>query len=241
MKETKIINKPQAKKTKASDVIILAIFAFLSLQIVPILNYVIVWTPLIDTVKLDDRLWTVILHLISEAVWVGLGFWLVHLSRTECGFNIEFKAKAPSAVKLIIAAAISVVFTACMLIFAGGFSIPYEIKGAVDLICTVEYYIFLIVNAAVFVAVMVFGQKFGDVLWRESNIPWGGIVLGVGMAISNLIGGFSNMTEGDSVWMVLLSAAVVFVYAAIYGVIFVLAEKKPLYALPFVALIFALL
>lgn len=228
-------------KTKASDVIILAFFAYLTIQIYGIVNYLIVWTPLIDTVKLDNRLWTVIMHVICMALWAAIALWLMHMSQIDCDFPVKLKDKAPSKARLGIAAAIAVIFSALMLIFAGGFSLPYKINGIVDLLCTVEYYIFLIANSALFVLVMVFGQKFGDVAFGENNIPYGGIVLGVGMALTNLISGFSSMGENGSVWTVLVSALAVFIYAMIYGIIFVVNEKKPLYALPFVAFIFILL
>ena len=237
MKDTKTVKN----KTKASDIIILALIAYLALQIHPIVNYLIVWTPLIDTVKLDNRLWTVIMHVICMAAWAGIALWLLHLSRTECHYPISLKDKAPSAARLCIAAAVAVAFSAAMLIFAGGFVLPYEIGGFTDVLCTAEYYIFLVANSAVFVLIMIFGQKFGDLAFGESNIPWGGIILGIGMAVTNLISGFSSMGEGGSAWAVLVSALVVFVYALVYGAIFVITEKKPLYALPFVALIFVLL
>ena len=233
--------KTEKKVTKASDVIILAVLAYLSLQIQPIVNYLIVWTPLIDTVKLDDRLWTVIMHVICVLVWVGVAFWLANLSRIDCAFPIKLKEKAPNRARLVIAGAIAVVFSAAMIIFAGGFSVPYKINGLVDFLCTVEYYLFLLVNAAVFVLVMIFGQKFGDLAFGKEHIPFGGIVLGIGMAATNIINGISKMGDDGSIWMVLISAAVVFVYAMIYGTIFVVTEKKPLYAFPFVALIFVLL
>lgn len=236
MKDT----KPKQIKTKASDVIILAVLAYLALQIQPLVNYLIVWTPLIDTFRLNDKIWTLIMHVVCMAAWVGVAWWLMHMSKVECGYNVIERTKAPSKTRLIIAAAISVAVSAAMIIFAGGFSVPYAIKGIGDLLYTVEYYIFLLVNAAMFVLVMAFGQKFGDVAFGESYIPYGGIMLGLGMALTNIISGFSAGMNAD-IWDVLLSAAIVFVYAVVYGAIYVITEKKPLYAFPFVALIFVLI
>ena len=233
--------KPKNKKTKASDIIILALFAFLSLQILPIANYLIVWTPLIDKVKLDDRLWTVIMHAVCVGLWIALALWLAKLSKKECNFPIVLKESAPSLARLGLATAVTVVFSALMIIFAGGFSLPYEPKGAVNILCIAEQYIFLAFNAAVFVLVMIFGQKFGDLAFKKKNIPWGGMVLGVGMAVTNLISGLPSIGEEGAVWSVLISAVAVFLYATVYGVIFVITEKKPLYAWPFVAIIFILL
>lgn len=236
MKDT----KPKQIKTLASDMIILAALAYLALQIQPLVNYIIVWTPLIDTVRLNDKIWTLIMHVVCMAAWGGIALLLMHMSRVDCGYKVIEGAKAPSRIRLIVAAAISVAVSAAMIIFAGGFSIPYAINGIGDLLYTVEYYIFLIVNAAMFVLVMAFGQKFGDLAFGESCIPYGGIVLGLGMALTNIISGFSagvDVNAGD----VLLSAAIVFVYALVYGAVYVITEKKPLYALPFVALIFVLI
>lgn len=228
-------------KTKASDMLILAIFAYLALQIQPLVRYAIVMTPLIDKVPLGDKLWTLILNVVCVACWFLLSLWFMKLSRLECGYDVTAREARPSKVRLLIAAGISVAFIAAMLIFAGGFSFPYAVKGVTDLLYTAAYYVFLIVNAAMFVLVIAFGQRFGDIAFGGKYIPWGGIVLGVCMAVSNLISGFSSLGEGGSPWMVLLSAAVVLVYAIIYGAVYLTVEKKPLYALPFVAFIFVLL
>ena len=237
-------NKPlnsQKTKTKASDMLILVILSYLSLQIQPLVNYLIVWTPLIDNLPLRDKLWTLILNLVCILAWVGLAAWFMKLSRTECDYNVTEKCERPSNVRLYIAAGISVVFTALMVIFAGGISLPYQIGGVMDVVYTLAYYVFLIFNAAMFVLVIAFGQKMGDVAFGDRNIPWGGIALGTCMAVSNIVSGISQIGEKVTLWMVLLSALVVLAYALIYGAIYVAVGKKPIYALPFVAFIFILL
>jgi len=220
--------------------LILAIFAFLSLRIQPLFTYIIEMTPLIDNLPLNDKIWTLILNLACVGAWYGLGVWFMWLSRTECDYDVMKKSKRPSNLRLGIAAAISGIFVSLMIIFAGGFSFPYKILNLLDVVYTVFYYFFIAVNAAMIVLVITFGQKFGDLAFGGKTIPWGGIVLGAGLALTNLIMGFTYL-DGGSPWEVVLSAAIVFAYALIYGAIYVVLEKKPIFAYPFVAFIFILL
>ena len=234
-------DKTQKKiKTKASDMLVLAILAYLALQVQPVIKYLIVMTPLIDNLPLNDKLWTLILNTLCVAAWFGLGFWFVRMSKNECGYQVIRKEDRPSTVRLCVAGAVAVAFIAPMLIFAGGFLFPYKIQSVLDVLYTAAYYVFLVANAGMMVLVVAFGQKFGDIAFGGRLIPWGGITLGAFMAVTNLISGFSSL-DGGSPWGVLVSAAVVFAYALVYGVIYIAVERKPLYALPFVAFIFVLI
>ena len=62
-------NKVKAKKIKASDMLFLAVIAYLCQLVEPIIHYVIKWTPLIDNVPLGDKWWTLILRVLCCAVW----------------------------------------------------------------------------------------------------------------------------------------------------------------------------
>ena len=234
-------SKPENKsssKGKASDLLIIALFAFLSLLIQPIVEYFIVWTPIIDNVPLGNHVWTLIMNLICIAAWLGIGFWLTRLAKKECGYDIFQKTSPPSAKRLLIALGIAAVFVAVMYILGGGLSLPYTIGGFTDVLLTVVYYLFQIAHASVLVLVIATAQRAIDTVKPCRFIPFGGIALGVCMAISNLISGFS--ANGEPL-MVLLSAAVVFVCALFYGAVYVAADKKPLYAAPIIIVMYVLI
>ena len=227
-------NAPQAK---TSDLLIIALLAYLALLVQPIAEYIIVWTPLIDDLPLGDDIWTLIMNLICISAWAGIGLWLVRLSKKECGFDIFQKTTPLSTPRLLISLGIAAVFAVIMLLL-GGLSFPYTICGFTDVILTIVYYLFRIAHASILVLVIVTAQRGLDIAKPNQYIPFGGIALGTGMAISNLISGFSS--NGEPI-MVLISAAVVFVCALFYGAVYVAAEKKPLYAAPIIILMYVLI
>lgn len=225
-------------KGKASDLLIISLFAFLSLLIQPVVEYFIVWTPLIDNIQLGNQIWTLIMNLICIAAWIGIGYWLTRLAKKECGYDVFQKPSPLSTPRLLIALGIAAVFVAVMCILGGGLSLPYAIGGFTDILITIVYYLFQIAHASVLVLVIATAQRAFDMTREIKYLPLGGAALGVCMAVLNLISGFS--ANGEPL-MVLLSAAVVFVCALFYGAVYVAADKKLAYAAPIIVIMYVLI
>ena len=228
-------------KTKASDLFILSLFAYLTLLVQPVVNYLIVWTPLIDNLPLGDKLWTLIMNIVCIIAWALLGYWLISLGKKECGYDVFEKCTPPGKMNIIAAAAVAVAFVGLMLLLGGGFYLPYGSEGCMGVVYTPVYYVFQIFHACVLTMVIAFGHKAGDVAFGERRFPYGGAVLGICMAVYNLISGFSSVGSGAAPVDVLISAAVVLCCALVYGTVYLLIGKKPIYAAPVIAIMFLLI
>lgn len=235
----------KAVKTKASDMFILVLFAYLTLLVQPIVQYIIQWTPIIDRIPLGDALWSLIMHVVCIAAWTGLALWLMKLSRKECGYEVLEKTEKPEPWRLATAGGIAALFVAASVIvdiFIGEeFSLPIAVGGAFDVLRLAVYYIFLAFNVGMFILVIAFGQKACEVATGKRRVPWGGIVLGACLTISKLISGFMNMTSAEDIPWIILSAVVSLVCAVLYGTVYKVLGNRTLYAAPFIIIMYIML
>ena len=220
------------KKTNASDMLFLAVMAYLCLLIEPVLHYLIVWTPLIDYVPIGDMWWTLILRVSCCALWTVAALIVIKCSR-GCGFDPVGDTKNVTKLQWAMLGGCALLFTVLIVVLDGG--IKETVDRLIDdgnLVYIVSRLIFEAFQVAVMVLVLSLGQKWGDLLLKKENkyIPFGGIVLGVCMMLMNLItGGFS------------IVALMVLGIQLFNGMVFLLAGKKALIAAPFIYFVFVIM
>ncbi len=224
--------KTKAKKIKASDMLFLAIIAYLCQLAEPVLKSLIIDTPVIDYIPLGNTVWTLILRALCCVIW-ALALGLIIKSSKNCGFNPLKTEGKLSGVQWLLTIVGALIFISVLIALDGSIKAVFErFSNIGNFIETVTYFIFLAFQVALIVITLALGQKFGDLVFTKGNkfVPYGGIVLGVCMMVTNLItGGLS------------LNAVLVFGIQLIYGMIFVFSGKKSLIAAPFIYLMFVML
>ena len=222
-------------KTKASDMLVLAIIAYLLTIILPMLGAM---------VNANSLTANIVVHVISIAAWI-VGSWaLTYTSKKECGFDVFSKEEKPSKLNWILVSAATVVFLVYFLIIDNGYNYFVSmLKSLYTPLISYRFFAAYVVNAVqavVITFIIAFAQKMGDIAFGHGKyIPYGGIFLGLCWAIANIVTSLSGISEGIMYLPdVLLYALVTMVYGIIFGVLHVLAGNKTRYALPFIALAF---
>jgi hypothetical protein len=222
-------------KTKASDMLVLAIIAYLLTIILPMLGAVI---------NVNSLTSNIVVHIICVAAWI-LGTWaLANTSKKECGFDVLSKEEKPSKLNWILVSAGTLAFLVYCLIIDNGFDyIVANFNALHNPLLKYRFfsaYVIYAVQAIVITLIIAFAQKMGDSAFGLGKyIPYGGIFLGLCWAIANIVTSLSGISEGIMYLPdVLLSALTTMVYGIIFGVLHVLAGNKTRYALPFIALAF---
>jgi len=115
--------------------------------------------------------------------------------------------------RLLIAVALAILGIVTEMILEGRFKPVYEFEklAFVEFIFQYVYYLF---EVAIFILIIIFGQKFGEMIFRNTKIPWGGFML------SLTWGGVHFFTQGIETGIALL------IYAVLYGTIYLLVKKN---------------
>lgn len=220
-------------KIKASDMFVLAILSYLLTLIAPFLG---------NFANPNSLASTLIIRAICIAAWIFGAWGLVHTSKKECGYNVIDKSDKPTALQWILTAAVTVVFVVYCVIDGSVETLTAikTLKSVSDYVLFITYYVLNAVQALVITLVVVFAQKACDKAFGLGKyVPWGGIALGLCWAVASLIGSTDLIipTLGN----VLIPALWSLAYGIVFGVIYLLSGKKPIYALPFMAVAFILM
>ena len=220
-------------KAKASDMFFLAAIAYLLTLVSPILG---------SFINQNDLVAMLITRVIAMAAWAFGAWGLARSSKKECGFDLLDKAAKPTALQWVLASAATVAFIAyCIIDGAENYVASFQsLKTASDYVYFITYYLMNAVQACVVTLIIVFAQKGGDLaIGLGKYIPFGGIALGICWAAANLLGNIEYFSMDPA--GILLSALWMLIYGIIFGVIYLLIGKKPLYALIFIAPAFVLM
>ena len=219
-------------KTKASDMLVLAALAYLLTLVAPFLN---------GFAPANNLVVSLILRAVCIAAWVFGAWGLVITAKKECGYNVVDKNDKPSTLQWILTAVVTVVFLAYCTI-DGLDSIQNTLatlEVASDYVYFITYHIMNVAQALVVTLIVVFAQKAGDKLGLGKYIPYGGIALGLCWAVVSLIG--STDLIFPTVGNILIPALWRLAYGIVFGVIYLVSGKKPIYALPFMTVAFVLM
>lgn len=170
-----------------------------------------------------------ILHwILTCIIWGIFAFIIIEYSKKSTDFNVFMYKSKPELKYIIISTVILltvIVFTNAL--FWEGFKPAQEFKnlGVSKFIFQYVYYLFEIVLVVLMIA---FGQRAGELLFKNTSIPWGGIFLGLTWGIAH------SFTKNFSTGIVLLFVSVLF------GSVYILLRKNVFYAYPFILLMFVL-
>ena len=177
--------------------LLLALGAFLGLALEVIHAYG--WEPLVygGISYRDYAVWQAALHsIITCLTWLGAAYLLIRVAQNRLGFEI-FEKSSKMKFWQIIAVCLSVILSIVMSYLDwDGFKVVKEFQSN-GWLRFIFQYIYYIVETAMFLLIIVFGQKAFDLWTKKKNVPWGGIVCGLTWGISHVISrGFLDIGNG---------------------------------------------
>jgi len=222
------VTDKECKWNKGLAFLFLSLFAFLGLGLEALLAFLI--EPLIYGKTLNEFSSTEhILHwIITCILWFITAFVLVMVAKKKLNFDI-FSEKSSIGIKpwflCFALLAISIVMS---VISWNGFKVVKELQyhGWLNFIFQYLYYIF---ETGLFVLIIVFAQEAGEIWFKKSTIPWGGILVSLTWGLAHIF------TKGD-----LSIGLFAFLGGLLYGSIYIISKKNLYIAFPFILLMFIL-
>lgn len=201
----------EVKKGAGWKYLLLSLGAFLGLSLEAVHAYG--WEPIIygGIAFREYAPWQTILHwVITYFTWAGVGYLLIRISNYKLGFDI-FAEEAKMKPWQLLAALCGIILSLVMSYFSwSGFKVIKEFhsNGLLKFIFQYIYYMF---ETAMFLLIIVFGQKAFEIWTKKRNVPWGGIICGFTWGIVHLISrGFFDIENG------VLSTILGFMFGAAY-------------------------
>ena len=225
-------------KEKATPYLGMALlpFVFLGLELL-ILFIASLFYGTMDFTQLIERhgVSTLLIHWGATCIVWGTGAWLLYILAKKIGFNVfENKSKA-SAVNWVIVFVILVLsIIASYLSWHMQFKPLAEFAGMTNrfgsqaIFAFIGQYIYYIVESVLFLSIVVFGQKFGELAFRKNNVPWGGILCGLTWGLGHIL--TQNLFTG------IYSAAI----SIAFGIVYLLLKRNVRYTYLVIALMFML-
>lgn len=206
----------------------LSLYAFGGLGIEALLAFLI--EPIIYNKNLSDfSVKENILHWIMTcAIWGIISYVLIRRAKKSYDFDIFKYKDSIGLINWIICFMLlstSVVFS---FISWDGFKVAKEFayNGWLKFIFQYIYYVF---EAILFVLIIVFAQKAGEIWFKIKNIPWGGIFVALTWGLAHIF------TKGDLI--IGISALTV---GLLYGIAYLVSKKNLYIAFPLILLMFIL-
>ena len=202
--------KEKALQAEGVNYLILALCAFAGLGLEAI--YIYILEPLIYGSHFSDGGWTtsqLIIHWIITCIsWAVITYIIIGVARKKYGFDIFAsgeKVKSWQWLSVILLIIISLIVS---YISWSGFKVLKEFQnnGGLKFVFQYIYYFF---EVALFLLILIFGQKAGEVWFKNENIPYGGILLGLTWGLAHIF------TKG-SLEVGLLCALAGIMYGAVY-------------------------
>ena len=131
--------------------------------------------------------WQVILHwVITYFTWAAVGYLLIRIAKNRLGFNIWAKGDKMKHWQLV-AALLGIVLSFAMKYFIwNGFKVIKEFQSNGFLLFVFQY-IYYTIETAMFLLIIVFGQKAFEIWTKKRNVPWGGIICGLTWGMMHLV------------------------------------------------------
>ena len=169
-----------------------------------------------------------ILHwTITCIVWAGVARGTAQFAKKKYNFDIMNHRKKPELVMHVFPICATIIWTVIQYISWDGIKIIVEFnkKGFVAFTFQHIYYIFEMMLTTI---IIVFGQKFGEVLTKKTIIPWGGIVLAITWGMVHMLS--QNFETGiQTIFM-----------SITFGVIYIFMKKNIFWTYLYLLLIFIL-
>ncbi len=124
--------------------------------------------------------------VITCVVWVSFSYFLIKSAKNKYAYDVlQFKERSTKN-GVIIAVIVMVIGLMIMNVSWNGFKvvIEYQTKGLIRFIFQYIYYIF---EVGLITLIMVFGQKFGEMITKGKPFIWGGIVLSLTWGLVHIL------------------------------------------------------
>lgn len=217
----------RATKITGADFLGLALYAFAGVGLELLLVGVI--DPLFGvSMETYTTAQSIVHWILTCLIWFAVGVFLIRLAKQRYDFDLFKKANPLKAWQYAV---IIVCFTVTILVSYlswDGFKVILEFQhnGALLFVFQYIYYVF---EAFLFSLIIIFGQKACELWFKNENIPYGGIILG-------LTWGLGHIFSKGSISIGLLGMVVGFFYGAVY----LLVNRDYKKALPIITLMFIL-
>jgi hypothetical protein len=226
-------------KDKASPYLVMALLAFvvLGLEIVILLIESLFYGTMDLLALLEQRgIYPLLIHWGLTCVVWGAGAWALHEWAKKKGFNVlENKSKAPILNWIIVCVLFAISVVSSYISWDMRFKPIAEFTGMSNrvgeqaIFTFVAQYAYYLVESVLFLAIVAFGQKYGELVFKKDKIPWGGILCGLTWGLVHIL------TQG-SLFVGLYSA----IGALVFGVVYLLLKKNVRFTYPVIALMFML-
>ena len=91
--------------------------------------------------------------------------------------------------------------------------------GDFGLLLFIGQYIYYLLEVMLFLGIIIFGQKYGELLFKKDNIPWGGFVCGLTWGLGHIF------TQNS-----LLVGILLFFLSISYGIVYLQLKKNVLFS-----------
>lgn len=166
------------KKITAWDYLWLAMYAFLGLGMDVVLMMVessIYSSSIAGWTELNG--WQHYLHwIIISIIWAVFTLILVRASKRKYGFDVMGFRDKPEVSKVIIAIILVVLGIVVQSIIAGRIKLIHEFTSK-TLVAFLFQYVYYFLEVGLFILIIIFGQKFGEMLFGNKKLPWGEFLL----------------------------------------------------------------
>jgi len=216
------------KEVKGWDYLCLALYAFLGFGSEALLAYVI--EPLVYGNTINE--WTtiqIITHWISISIIWGLVFYcLVKLSSKKYNFDLFAKVEPMKKMQWLLVSICVVFVFVLKYIDWNGFKVLKEFIawGTLKFVFLYIYYAF---ETALFMLIIIFGQKAFEVWFKDKKIPYGGIAVAFTWGLGHAF------TKGNIMTGILAALA-----GFVFGVTYLLVNRdiRKTYILLFIMFVF---
>lgn len=217
----------KATKITGADYLYLALYAFAGVGLELLLVGVV--EPLFGmSMETFTTTQSIIHWVVTCLVWFAVGVFLIRLAKQRYDFDLFKKANSLKAWQYAVIAVCFAITIFVSYLNWDGFKVILEFQrnGALLFVFQYIYYIF---EAFLFSLIIIFSQKACELWFKNENIPYGGIILGLTWGLAHIF------TKG-SVSIGLLGLVVGFFYGAVY----LLVNRDYKKALPIIILMFVL-
>lgn len=216
--------KMREKKIGATDYLALGLYAFAGFGLEVVLSMVL---PSILGVGSSE--YTLVHHCIHWVLtcilWGSIALFLIRLARKKYSFDVRELNDVPDTRDWLLAAAVSVIGIVATTVAWGGFKPVEEYKGIVEFIFQNIYYLF---EAGLILLTIAFGQKWGEMLLKKVNFPYGGLFLALTWGLIHIL------LQGTQ------TGVYAFCMSILYGMVYILLRKNIRYSYLMIALVFIL-
>lgn len=213
-----------AKKITATDFLALGLYAFAGFGLEIILSMIL---PGVLGVESAD--YTLIHHCIhwtlTCALWGAMTLFLLRLSKNNYAFDIMKYNEPISKKRWIISMILVIIAIGITTIVSKGFKPAMEYSGLIKFIFQNIYYLF---ESGLILLTIAFGQKFGEMITKKENLPWGGLFLAMTWGLVHIL--LQDVNTG----------VYTFIMSILYGAVYLLLNKNIKYAYIFIAIMFIL-